>query len=71
MLYNVLNSCCKDCRGWEDEVEEVEVRQTLSRKTTWETYWEHSTGGFYHALNENKVRAWVRERLRAVNTEGR
>lgn len=71
MLYNTLDGYCEDCRDWEDGVEEVEVCQTLSRKTTWETCWENATEEFYHALQENKVRAWVRERLRAVNTEGR
>ena len=62
MLYHEPSAHCNDCRSpyWEDEVVEVEVCQTLSRKSTWETSWENSTGEYYHPFREKDLRMYVK-----------
>lgn len=64
MLYHAPSAHCLDCQGPEDEVEESEVCQTMSRKSTWETLWESSTGQYYHAFRKGELRAYVLKRLR-------
>ena len=71
LLYHVPSANCKDCRAHcDDEVEEVEVCQTLSRKCTWETLWEKFTGDFIYAFRKEDLRflrSYVWERLRAYD----
>lgn len=60
MMYKDLDTYCFECRGnWEDAVEEVEVCQTLSSKSTWEICWENSTGEHYFAGRQEELRAYV------------
>ena len=67
LLYFVPPAHCADCRGdWDSEVEEVEVCQTLSGKSTWETRWENSTGECYNTFRKEELRAYVKELLQAM-----
>ena len=66
MLYHEPSAYCGDCRDmdFEGAVEEVEVCQTLSSKSTWETCWENCTGELFYDGRRDEVRAYVLERLK-------